>query len=118
MEILPSSPPTLEPVQWPYVEALPARGRLDPDPSKAPHHRQEGAQDKVCRVYEEHGTLARLAAPLLVDIFAAIDDSPPATRMPPAQRRRGRSGFNEFLGKRWPCNAEEELETHGYPKGQ
>ena len=43
-----------------YVEALPARGRPDPDPRKAPHHRQEGCQDKVCRVYEEHGTLARL----------------------------------------------------------
>ena len=34
------------------------------------------------------------------------------------QGRRRSSDCSEFLGKRWPCNAEEEPETHGYPKGQ
>lgn len=35
-----------------------------------------------------------------------------------SQGRRSSPGFNEFFGKRWPCNAEEEPETLDYPKGQ
>lgn len=45
-----------------YVETLPAPRRPDPDSGQqAPqYHRQESSQDKVRRVYEEHGMLALL----------------------------------------------------------